>query len=250
MSSIGAIGGNSSMMMQGMRGMKRPDPAEMAESLFAKLDTSGQGYIQKSDLQAAFDKVSSTSSSSNVDELFSQLDSDSDGKVTQQEFSATLKQVAEQLDNQFMSMRMNGGMPGGGGMGGMGGMPPPPPGGADDAGFTKDELSSQLEEIGSSDNKRSSLIASIIENFDAADTDGDGKVSFIEAMAFDQANAATASSGTSATGASGDGSTAAATSAADDLNAKVMLQIMRLMHAYNIGDDSGSAASSRLSVSA
>lgn len=243
MSSIGGIGSNPSMMMQGMGGMKRPDPAQLAKNLFAKLDTSGQGYIQKADLQAAFDKVTSSSSSSgtttNVDDLFSQLDGDSDGKVTQQEFSDTLKQVAEQLDNQFMNTRMSGAMPGGGmgGMpgGGMGGMPPPPPGGKDDSGFTKDELSSQLSEIGSSDSKRSSLISNIVGNFDAADSDGDGKVSFKEAMAYDQSTAS--SSAATAT-------TNTATSASDaDVGARVMLQIMRLMQAYSGGNDPASTLS-------
>ena len=95
MSSIGSIGSTSSMA-HSMRGMKRPDPAEMAANLFSKLDTSGQGYISKSDLQSAVDKVSAstsaTSSSSSIDDLFSTLDSDSDGKVTQQEFSESLQQ--------------------------------------------------------------------------------------------------------------------------------------------------------------
>ena len=94
---IGSIGGNNAMMMQGMRGMKHSDPSQMADKLFSQLDSSGQGYIQKSDLQTAFDKISASSSSSssnttsNVDELFSKLDTNSDGKVTKQEFSDSLK---------------------------------------------------------------------------------------------------------------------------------------------------------------
>ena len=117
MSSIGGISGSNGMMMQGMH---RPDPAKMAENLFAKLDTRGQGYVEKSDLQSAFDKISSSSDqSSSVDELFTKLDTNSDGKVTKSEFTDALKKVAEELDNQFMSSRMSGGM---GGMpsGGMG----------------------------------------------------------------------------------------------------------------------------------
>jgi Ca2+-binding EF-hand superfamily protein len=73
-----------------------------------------------------------------------------------------------------------------------------------DSKVTKDELTSQLKEIGSSDSKRSALITKIINNFDKADTNGDGKVSFQEAVAYDQANqtdtsTATASSAVSAT---------------------------------------------------
>lgn len=260
MSSIGSIGSSTLMQsMQSARSMKRPDPTQMAENLFSRLDTSGQGYIQKSDLQAAFDKISTSSSSSasgttaNVDDLFSKLDSDADGKVTKQEFSDVLAQVSEQLDNQAMSLRMNGGMPSGGmgggmsGMGGMGGMPPPPPP-SDDAGFTEDELSSQLEEIGASDSERSTLISNILDNFDAADTDDDGKVSFKEAMAFDQSGSSSSSaSSASGTASSGTSSTGSSDTSAD---AKVMLQIMRLMQAYAIGADAGATTGTSLSVAA
>jgi len=248
MSSINSVGSNGSWMMQGVR--QRPDAAKMAEDLFARLDTSGQGYISKTDLQSAMTSTASSSSatsssstalSSNVDTLFSQLDSNGDGKVTKQEFADTLKKLAEQLDNQFMSIRMNGGIQGdgaGGGMSGMRGMPPPPPpdGGANggqDAGFTKDQLTSQLSEMGSSDSGRSTLVSSIIDNFDKADTNSDGKVSFREAMAFDQIDSASSSSTTSTTSSSSSNSSASNT----DLNAKVMMQIMKLMQAYNIGND-------------
>lgn len=239
MSSINSIGSNSSMAM--MHGMRRPDPAKMADQLFDKLDTSGQGYLQKADFESAFSSISSSSSSTDVDSLFTQLDGDSDGKVTKQEFSTALSQLSEQLDQQFQSRRMQEAMPSGemggmGGPGGMGGMPPPPPP-ANDEGFSKDELSSQLEEIGSTDSKRASLISNIVENFEAADTDGDGKVSFQEAMAFDQASKTSGSSDSSAS----------ATASTEDSEARVMMQIMKLMQAY-MSDDQ--AAKPSLSVTA
>lgn len=243
--SISGIGGNSAMMMQGMRGMKRPDPTQMANDLFSKLDTSGQGYLTKSDLQSALDKVSSSSSSSSttssVDEMFKQFDTDSDGKITKQEFSDTLKKVADQLDEQFQSMRMNGGMQSGGvggGMGGMGGMPPPPggmPPSGDSGGLTKDQVTNAAEEVGSTDSKASSALTSLAKNFDTADTNQDGKVSFQELVAYEQKTSSTSSST----------ETSSASSNAD--SAKVMMQIMKLMQAYNIGGDQNS---STLSVSA
>lgn len=251
MSSVGCIGSSNSIVMQGMHATKRPVPAEMAESLFSKLDTSGQGYIQKSDLQNAFDKVSSssdsTSTSTSVDELFSQLDTNSDGKVTKAEFSDTLQKLSDQLEQQFQNSRMQGAMAAGGmnGMGPMGGMPPPPPP-QNDEGFTKDELSSQLEQIGNSDDERSSLISSIVENFDAADTNSDGKVSFREAMAYQQDTSSTSARGTAADpGATSD---TAASSTSSNLEAKLMLQIMRLMHAYGASNGSDATAASSLSV--
>ncbi len=255
---------NSMSNLMSMR-MQRPDPAQMASTLFANLDTKSQGYLEKSDLQSAFSKIagasatstgssSATSDSSNVDDLFAQLDTDSDGKVTRQEFSDTLKKLADQLDSQFDSMRMQGGM------GGMSGMPPPPPpgGGNDqnDAGFTKEELTSQLSEIATSDNQRSSLISSIVENFDKADTDGNGKVNFKEAMAYDQTSKPTASNSATSTASfstavtsSGD-SSSTASSTSNEL--AVMLKMMQLMQAYgDFGQNSQhSSANSRLSVSA
>lgn len=251
MSSIGGVSSSSAMMhgMGGMRGAHRPDPSKMAENLFSQLDTSGQGYIQKSDIQSAFDKLSSsdsTSNSTNVDDLFSSLDTNSDGKVTKQEFTDTLKKLQDSLEQQFQDGRMQMAMQAGG-MQGMGGMPPPPPEGGNDKGFTKDELSSKLNETGSSDSKQSSLISSIVQNFDKADMDSDGKVSFQEAMAFQQSTS-TSGSSQSTSSASSQSTTTSSTSAGNSSEAKVMMQIMKLMHAYMANNSSES--SSTLSVTA
>lgn len=240
MSSIGSISSSTTTQTIHASSRRRPDPAEMAEKLFSQLDASGQGYISKSDLESAMSKVGSSSGTSSASDLFSTLDADGDGKVTKDEFSSALQAAAQQLDSQFDQMRMQGGMQGAGGH-----PPPPPPEG--DSGFTKDELQQQLSEIGSSDSKRSALLEKITANFDKADTDGDGKVSFKEAMAYDQG--ATSSSGTttsattSGTAASSGTSTATA-AATDDTSMRLMMQIMRLMQAYNIenGDDNSLTA--------
>jgi len=240
MSSIGNISGYGSSAMSGMGGMhhmRKPDPSKMADELFSKLDTKGQGYIEKSDLQSAFDQLSSagnSGSSANVDQVFSSLDGDGDGKITKDEMSSSLQKIAAELDSQFNKMRE-------GGMNRAGGMPPPPPQGAEgqnDAGFTKEELTSQLNEIGTSDSKRASLISNIVNNFEKADSDGDGKVSFKEAMVYDQASQTSASSGSTA-------ATSSSTTVAIDstkLDAHIMKQIMELMRAYG-GGDSNSVSS-------
>ncbi len=211
--------------------------------LFTKLDTKSQGYLEKSDLVAAFAQISGDNSSSSADQVFQALDSDSDGKVTESEFSSSLSKLQEELDSQFNQMRMQG--HGGHGPQGMGGMPPPPP--QDDAGFTKEELSSQLEEIGSTDSKRASFISKVVENFEAADTDSDGKVTFSEAQAYNSQSSSTSSDVTDTSG-----STTTTASASANSEAQVMLKIMQLMHAYSSFNDnsSKSAISSLLSVSA
>lgn len=180
--------------------------SSMVNQLFAKLDTKKQGYLELGDLQSAYSAISGSDSSS-ASAVFTALDGDSDGKVTASEFSSTLSKLQESLDGQFNQMRMQG--MGGHGPQGMAGMPPPPPP-KNDSGFTQDELQSQLDDIGASDSQRSSLISNIVDNFSAADADGDGKVTFQEARAFDESSSGSSSS---ATGAS---STATAADASSD----------------------------------
>lgn len=241
MSSIGSIGSNThSYMMQGMR--QRPDTAKMAENMFSQLDTSKQGYLQKADLQAAFDKISSTSDSSNstssVDELFSALDTNSNGKISKQEFTNNLAKLQNDLEQQFHESQAMSAMQTGGpdGKGGMPSPPPPPGGGGGGPSLTKDELSSELSQIGTSDS-RSNMMSNILENFDQADTDSDGKVSFNEAIAYDRANPSSAiTSGSAIT--STDSSSG--TSFSNDLNLQLMQQIMKLVEAYGSSGNSGS----------
>lgn len=218
---VSSIGSNS---MASMAGMSRPDPSRMVSNVFSKLDTKGQGYIEASDLQSALSQITSSASSSAESDsaaLFKALDGDSDGKVTESEFSSSMQKLADALDSQAFGSRMAGAMP-----------PPPPPGG-DDAGFTQEELSSQLEEIGSTDSKRSGLISKVVDNFEAADANGDGKVSASEAMAYDRESSTDA-------GASTDSTTAATTGAASE--GALMHRLMELMRAY--GNDDASRSSS------
>ncbi|NMG68642.1 EF-hand domain-containing protein [Parazoarcus communis] len=234
MSSIGSVG-STAAMMQSMSAMRRPSAADMANKLFSALDTQGQGYLEKSDLASALSQIGSTGESE-LDEVFAQLDADSDGKLTQTELTDSLQRLSDQLDQQFDSLRMQGAM------GGMGGMPPPPPP-AQDSGFTEDELNAQLAEIGDTDDVRADLLETVLNNFSAADTDGDGKVSFTEAMAAKQA--ADGSAAATGTGTS----TAAASGASSDDGLKVMMQIMRLMQAY--GDsEQGTRPAAAISVNA
>ncbi|MEY4593346.1 MAG: hypothetical protein RIR18_2241 [Pseudomonadota bacterium] len=160
MTSIGSMSSSYSTTTASMGAHRghRPDPSKMASKLFSQLDTSNKGYIEKSDLQSALDSVSGSSNSStssstsstsdknSADALFSKLDGNGDGKVTQDEMSSGLKQLADELDSQFSQMRMQGGM---GQMGQAGGMPPPPPP-EKDSGVTKDKLSQSSSSSSSS----------------------------------------------------------------------------------------------------
>lgn len=249
MSSIDNISssyGSSYPGTSSMQRRQRPNASEIAETLFSQLDSAGKGYIQESDLESAISSLSSSASSSDstgsasASDIFSQLDNDSDGKVTQDELATSLQKLTESLDEQFNQSRMAGAMP----------PPPPPPPSesVEDTGFSEEELTSQLSEIDDSDSSRSSLISSILENFDAADTNGDGKVSNSEAMTYAEAN--------NIAGPDGAGKTSSSVSDADSetnvSDARIFRQLMDLMRAYGPSQDSTalSTLTSTLSTSA
>ena len=162
-------------------------------------------------------------------QIFTQLDGDGDGKVTQDEMATSISKLAESLDNQFNQSRVQGGMPP---------PPPPPPSGGNDESLTKDELSSKLSETSSSDSAQSALMTKVFENFEAADTNQDGEVSLQEAMAYDQANPSSTSTST-------DTSTTSVASS-DKTDAQVFRQIMELLHSYGNAEQSGQNALSSL----
>lgn len=150
--------------------------SQIASNLFSKLDSSNKGYIQESDLASAFSNIDTSGDSTDVSALFNQLDSDSDGKVTQDEMSSGLESLLGQLNSQYNDMRMQSGMP------------PPPPPENDDEGYTLDELTSIAENT--DDEKLSNLMNTLADNFDAADTNGDGKINAEEAHAYQDQQAA------------------------------------------------------------
>lgn len=196
--------------------------ASWASSLFSKLDTNNQGYIDREGLQSAFSQIDATDASStdtNVDAIFTQIDTDGDGKITETELSDTLSNLVDQLYGKDGSLY--------GGNSGPGMPPPPPPGGMDaaDEGFTQDELTGIAAEIGDGDSRRSSLMANLAANFETADTDGNGRINREEAMAYDQ------SSRTDTADATTDGS--------DGVNSKAtaLLKLIELIQSYASTDD-------------
>lgn len=198
-------------------------------SLFAKLDTANSGYIDTATLAEALTQASSPGSadpSSATQSLVAALDGNGDAKLTQEEMAAALQKLLEEVGTLLGNAggaERSGGRPPAGGL-----PPPPPPDGADGAGFTRDELQAMVEPSSGTDDKRMALMTRIIANFDQADTDGDGKVSFAEARAFDQGTAAAAGSSTG---------TAQATTATADDGASVLANVLQLLLAYGGLDD-------------
>jgi Ca2+-binding EF-hand superfamily protein len=234
---IGGIGSGGSYFASmthdtGQTRRQRPDPSEMVDNLFSKLDSSGKGYLEKSDLVSAYENVGATSSTASVDDVFSTLDADTDGKVTKEEMATGIQKLAEQLDSAFNAMRMRGMPP-----------PPPPSGGGKDSGLTQDEISSIASTT--EDSKLAELMNNLAANFDKADSDGDGKVSVQEAMAF-QAKQATTSSTSSTASTSGTDSTTAVADSTSDTDQSSTVDILRrildLMRAYAPNTDDKSAS--------
>lgn len=239
MTSINSIGGGMQAMGGygmggGMRGMKRPDASEVASQVFSKLDTKNQDYLEKSDFVSALQSLdqsgsSKASSSASADDLFSALDSDGDGKITKSELTDTLKQVEQQLDQQFQQMRVQGGMQAGGMR------PPPPP--QDDQGLTKDELTTRASEVSSSDSKQADFLNSVAASFEKADANQDGKVTFKEAMDFKKSQE-TSSSQTDTSSAS--------QSSNSPLSDAISQRILQLISAYGLGGQERNSAASML----
>jgi len=206
--------------------------SDWSSALFSKLDTKQQGYIEKSDIEAAFAKTGSAGASgdtSAADQLFAQLDGDQDGKVTKSELSTAIGKLADQLNAQFDQARVARG----GGKGpppaqGAGG--PPPGAGAGgaapaadtsaynaaadtnndgtvsadeaaayakllasgaatanqpaDAGLTRDQLSEKLQSLDSTDSRHAGALGKLVDNFDKADANGDGKLTRDESRAY------------------------------------------------------------------
>lgn len=174
-----AIGGIGNSSGTNAWAVQRPDATKIANDLFAKVDTTNQGYIDKAGLQSALGNKAADSAS-DVDQLFSQIDADQDGKITKQELTDGVKQLADALDAQFDSSRIAR----------AGGQPPPPPPSTDDLFAsldTKNQGYLDKEELQAAFDANSSDTAANAEKVDqifkTLDADGDSKITKAELSA-------------------------------------------------------------------
>ncbi len=181
---MNAISSLSSMAY--MPPVKRPDAATAAKNIMSALDTDGNGSLGTAEFQTAIDQMSATSgnASASTADVFAAIDANKDGTISTSELSDQLQTLADSIG--FAQ-----------GMGGPGmlGMPPPASGSsANDTGFTKDELTSQLAALNDSgtlnanDTARASLLTNVLSQFGTADANSDGRVTAQEAMALDQSS--------------------------------------------------------------
>ena len=76
-------------------------------------EPNSDGGVDKSELSAFLQNTSATNStstndSSDIDDLFSEMDADGDGSITQQETSDAVNNMLKQLQNQMMNSRTGG----------------------------------------------------------------------------------------------------------------------------------------------
>lgn len=107
---IGAAGGCSQAAMTMMR-PQAPDAAKQSQQLLAKLDTNGDGGIDKTELKSFMDFVGKATSTEGAesDTLFKSLDADNDGAVSADELTSNGKALFDQLREQLMSARASAG---------------------------------------------------------------------------------------------------------------------------------------------
>ncbi len=205
--------------------------AQISSNIFSKIDTSNKGYLEKTDLSSALS--GSDSSSSDSDALFNTLDSDSDGKVTQSELSKGIENLLGQLTSASSgsSSETQGAHKG----------PPPgePPSDIDSAGVTKE----QAEDMANSDDSNlSDMMKKVSANFEAADTNQDGKVSFDESMAYMKSSSSSDSS-TSSTDTSSSSSSSSSSTSASLEQLEALRKIAQLIHTYGFGDTTSNSVS-------
>jgi len=215
---------------------QKPDASKMAEAMFAVLDAKNQGFVDKTDLTKALSTVDQTKSGSapvTADEAFTLLDTNSDGKITKQEFADDMKKMLDDIEAQKQAA---GGMHQAGGHHRMEGMPPP----NDSAGLSVDYLTkaSSTATDAISKNQLDALIA----NFTAIDTDQDKKISAKEVLAYKQAQQ------------SAQQSAETTTSQSEAADLKMLRMIMQITNSYGSGTSATtaqtSARSSGISVTA
>jgi Ca2+-binding EF-hand superfamily protein len=210
---------------------QRPNAAKLASDLFAKLDPTNQGFIDKASLQSAIEGTApagGSASGANADAIFTKLDGNQDGKITKQEFTAGAKETAKSA-------------PAGGAHSAEGSRPPPVGGGGGGGGGAA-AASSSTSKV-----------------YEAADSNKDGTVSLQELLAYQAKQSTTSTTGSSSSSTSASASASSGTNArtsADssssqqDSNASILKTILHLAQTYGQVNDSQNSGTNGISATA
>ena len=164
---VTAVGSAAFAAMDQIRSSRRENKADKA---FDAVDSDGNGTVSKDELQAAAalmqtqsGKGAAAPTGASVDAVMKAADQDGNGTLSKEEFSAMMSKMDSHMAAKGGAAAA-GPPPGGGGPRGAGGAPP-----------SKSASSSS-----------SSASSSTSLSTDPADTNGDGKVSAAEQLAYDR----------------------------------------------------------------
>ncbi len=153
----------------------RPPPPDFAK-MFSAIDGDSDGAVTESELLQALQGGGSTQDSEDIASLLSSLDTDGDGSIGQSEFTTAMESVLGQLQAQA-------------GMGGMRPPPPPPPDASEmfssidadsDGSLTSAELSSAFAARAEATERSGPSAEDFLARFDS---DGDGSLTEAELKA-------------------------------------------------------------------
>jgi len=215
-SNYSAYSSNSTSGVSSASQKGKPDFEKMAQELLSSLDTDKSGSIDKAEFSAAAQALASSSSSSttgssSATDIFSTLDTNSDGSMSTEELVASLKNMKPPEGKGDMPPPP-------------GGMPPPPP----------------------SDSSSTSESSSSSDIIDAMDTNKDGTVSIDELLAA-LGDSKTDSSNTSS---KTDSTTASSTSQTENTAQKFSDIMLKNILSYYGNNTSTASSTSLLSISA
>lgn len=149
--------------------------SQFAEALLTSMDSDSSGSIDTAEFSSAALALSNSSDESSATEAFSALDSNEDGVISMDELTSSIESMMAQQGP------MAAGAP----------PPPPPPppqNGGEDTGYTQEELTAISSEVASTDSNLAALFETLSTNFDAADANGDGRITSSEAMAYKESS--------------------------------------------------------------
>ncbi len=182
MSTISAVGSASSAWAD----FSSSRASAMKDKMFSKVDSDGNGKVDKTELQGLLDKVTEMSGNSlgTAEDLFSKMDSNGDGSLSKDELDAGMKSLMPPPSSTIDfaqqrvadSSREAGAPPG-----------PPPAEGADGSGTSAstDPLDTNGDGTVSAQERAAGELQNLMKNLmSAIDTDGDKTVSKTEAAAF------------------------------------------------------------------
>lgn len=87
-----------------------PDAAQSDEEMFSSIDSNSDGNIDQTELSGMLDQTSKNQGANqgiNIDEIFSQDDTDGDGQISKSEFSAAMSQRRSEMESRQMSDASN-----------------------------------------------------------------------------------------------------------------------------------------------